>query len=66
MICDCVFIVMLLGAMPEDSASGAILIPTAKSHRATDFSIAAIMARGASPPDPETLGVAVRESQSDG
>lgn len=57
---------MLLGAMPEDSAPGAILVPTAKNHRATDFSIDAIMARGASPPDPETLAAAVRESQSDG
>lgn len=57
---------MLLGAMPEDSAPGAILVPTAKSNRATDFSIDAIMARGASPPDPETLVAAVRETQSDG
>lgn len=54
---------MLLGAMPEDSAQGAILVPTAKSHRATDFSIAAIMARGASPPDSETLVVG---EQADG
>lgn len=56
---------MLLGAMPEDSAPGAMLVPTAKNQRATDFSIAAIMSRGVSPPDPETLA-AVRESPSDG
>lgn len=40
---------MLLGAMPDESAAG-LLIPTVKS-RATDFSIAAIMARGAGPPE---------------
>lgn len=40
---------MLLGAMPDESAAG-LLIPTAKT-RATDFSIAAIMARGAGPPE---------------
>lgn len=37
-------LVMLLGAMPDESAAG-LLLPTAKT-RATDFSIAAIMARG--------------------
>ncbi|GLV37788.1 midline [Carabus blaptoides fortunei] len=37
---------MLLGAMPEESPPAAgLVVPTAKS-RATDFSIAAIMARG--------------------
>lgn len=35
--------------MPDESAAG-LLIPTAKT-RATDFSIAAIMARGAGPPE---------------
>lgn len=39
---------MLLGAMPDESAAG-LLVPTAKS-RATDFSIAAIMARGSPEP----------------
>lgn len=34
---------MLLGAMPDESAAG-LLVPTVKA-RATDFSIAAIMAR---------------------
>lgn len=38
-------LVMLLGAMPEDSGPGGLLLPSAKA-RATDFSIAAIMARG--------------------
>lgn len=57
---------MLLGTMPEDSAPGAILVPTVKNQRATDFSIAAIMARGASPPDSDALAAAVRETQSDG
>ncbi|XP_060517409.1 T-box transcription factor TBX20-like [Cylas formicarius] len=37
---------MLLGAVPDD-----LVVPTAKSHRATDFSIAAIMARGVGPVD---------------
>ena len=47
---------MLLGAMPEEGVAGAAP-PTAKATRATDFSIAAIMARGSSesyveaPPD---------------
>lgn len=37
---------MLLGAVPEDSPPAAgLVVPTAKT-RATDFSIAAIMARG--------------------
>lgn len=40
---------MLLGAMPEESVAG-LLMPSAKS-RATDFSIAAIMSRGAGPPE---------------
>ncbi|KRT84016.1 hypothetical protein AMK59_13 [Oryctes borbonicus] len=39
---------MLLGAMPDESAAG-LLVPTAKT-RATDFSIAAIMARGSPEP----------------
>ncbi|XP_056630944.1 T-box transcription factor TBX20-like [Diorhabda carinulata] len=52
---------MLLGVMPEDSVPGGLLVPTAKSQRATDFSIAAIMARGASPPD----SVGARELQTD-
>ncbi|KAK9730765.1 T-box [Popillia japonica] len=39
---------MLLGAMPDESAAG-LLVPTAKA-RATDFSIAAIMARGSPEP----------------
>lgn len=44
-----IFCDMLLGTMPEDSAPAALLVPTAKATRATDFSIAAIMARGATP-----------------
>ncbi|XP_017776384.1 PREDICTED: T-box transcription factor TBX20-like [Nicrophorus vespilloides] len=40
---------MLLGAMPEESAA-ALLVPTAKT-RATDFSIAAIMARDTNSPE---------------
>jgi hypothetical protein len=52
---------MLLGAMPEESAAAGLLVPTAKT-RATDFSIAAIMARGAvAPPDADA-----RELQGDG
>lgn len=50
---------MLLGAMPEESAAAGLLVPTAKT-RATDFSIAAIMSRGA-PPDSEA-----RELNGDG
>lgn len=49
--------------MPEDSAPAALLVPTAKTTRATDFSIAAIMARGATP-DSESLST--REIQPDG
>lgn len=53
---------MLMGAMPEDSVPAALLLP-AKSHRATDFSIAAIMARDASPsPSPNDA----RETPADG
>ncbi|XP_050309879.1 T-box transcription factor TBX20-like [Anthonomus grandis grandis] len=37
---------MLLGAMPED-----LVVPTGKSQRATDFSIAAIMAKNENPSD---------------
>nr|XP_023022537.1 LOW QUALITY PROTEIN: T-box protein H15-like [Leptinotarsa decemlineata] len=55
---------MLLGVMPEDNVPAGLLAPTAKSQRATDFSIAAIMARGASPPDSESF--LAREMQSDG
>uniref|UniRef100_A0A6P7EZ53 T-box transcription factor TBX20-like n=1 Tax=Diabrotica virgifera virgifera TaxID=50390 RepID=A0A6P7EZ53_DIAVI len=53
---------MLLGVMPEDSVPEGLLVPTAKSQRATDFSIAAIMARGATPPDSDNA----REPQTDG
>lgn len=56
---------MLLGAMPEDSAPAGLLVPTAKSHRATDFSIAAIMARGATPP-PDSEALVAREPPADG
>ncbi|CAG9771683.1 unnamed protein product [Ceutorhynchus assimilis] len=42
---------MLLGAMPED-----LVVPTGKSQRATDFSIAAIMAKNASPSDRDSVG----------
>ncbi|RZC36855.1 T-box domain containing protein [Asbolus verrucosus] len=45
--------------MPEESAAAGLLVPTAKT-RATDFSIAAIMARGA-PPDADA-----RDLQGDG
>ncbi|XP_066246393.1 T-box transcription factor TBX20-like [Euwallacea similis] len=38
---------MLLGAMPEEL----VVVPTGKTQRATDFSIAAIMAKTASPSD---------------
>lgn len=38
---------MLLGAMPEDL----VVVPTGKAQRATDFSIAAIMAKNANPTD---------------
>lgn len=48
---------MLLGAMPED-----LVVPTGKSQRATDFSIAAIMAKNASPTD----SIGGREVQADG
>ncbi|CAH1183740.1 unnamed protein product [Phaedon cochleariae] len=51
---------MLLGVMPEDNVPVGLMAPTGKSQRATDFSIAAIMARGASQPECE------RESPSDG
>lgn len=51
---------MLLGVMPDESAAGGPLAPTGAKTRATDFSIAAIMARGAvAPPDgdhPELQG----------
>lgn len=57
MVC---LLVMLLGAMPEESAAdGLMVVPTAKT-RATDFSIAAIMAKGAvAPPD-------ARDAHADG
>lgn len=54
--------VMLLGAMPDES-DGGLLLPTAKT-RATDFSIAAIMARGAG--SPENLRSPSRETPTDG
>lgn len=55
---------MLLGAMPEESGPRALLVPTAKSQRATDFSIAAIMAGNGSPPL-NGDDVAARDSQND-
>ncbi|KYB27173.1 T-box transcription factor TBX20 [Tribolium castaneum] len=68
--CDFPVFVMLLGAMPEESAAAGLLAPTAKT-RATDFSIAAIMARGAvAPPDADARelpgdGAASRSSSPD-
>ncbi|CAH0557744.1 unnamed protein product [Brassicogethes aeneus] len=56
---------MLLGAMPEDSAPAGLLVPTVKATRATDFSIAAIMARGASPPASDVM-VSPRNHSRDG
>lgn len=53
---------MLLGAMPDESDPG-VVVPTAKA-RATDFSIAAIMARGAVPP--ENCPASPRDGQEDG
>ncbi|KAF5298384.1 hypothetical protein FQR65_LT01162 [Abscondita terminalis] len=55
---------MLLGAMPDESAA-ALLLPTAKT-RATDFSIAAIMARGAGSPQPCTRPPSIHSPSNDG
>ncbi|KAF5293129.1 hypothetical protein FQA39_LY13739 [Lamprigera yunnana] len=57
-------IVMLLGAMPDESAA-ALLLPNAKT-RATDFSIAAIMARGAGSPQPCTRSSLMHSPSNDG
>ncbi|KAF7278336.1 hypothetical protein GWI33_008551 [Rhynchophorus ferrugineus] len=50
---------MLLGAMPED-----LVVATAKSQRATDFSIAAIMAKNASPSGRDS--VEPKDNQNEG
>lgn len=45
------FVVMLLGTMPDEG----MVTAKAAAARATDFSIAAIMARGAGPPPQQEL-----------